>query len=132
MGNLKKDRVLAAKLWKKIVAYETGVYPQWVEDCESNAMFYHGEQWTDTEREKLKERGQYELVINKIRKAMRGIAGLISSSIPKYNIISSGENHEKKISIANKLIDWAWENSGGVNTLRKAVKRAIVTGKHLS
>lgn len=126
MGELKKDKLDAGKLWNKITAYETGVYPSWFIDCQSNSLFYHGEQWTDEERDRLKERGQYELVINKIHKAMRGIAGLISSNLPKYNIVSSGESHEYKTTLANKLIDWAWNNSGGVNTLRKAVKRAIV------
>lgn len=100
MGELKKDKLDAGKLWNKITAYETGVYPSWFIDCQSNSLFYHGEQWTDEERDRLKERGQYELVINKIHKAMRGIAGLISSNLPKYNIVSSGESHEYKTALA--------------------------------
>ncbi|NCB03106.1 MAG: hypothetical protein EOM67_13230, partial [Spirochaetia bacterium] len=126
MGTLVKDREKAYKLWSRILNYETGVYPSWIADCTSNCLFYHGEQWTETEREKLKERGQYELVINRIRKAMRGITGMVAANIPKYQIVSNGESHDDKVAIANKLIDWAWSNSGGTNTFRKAVKRAIV------
>ena len=64
---LEKSREKAAELWRKITSYETGYYPSWIQDCATNSLFYHGEQWTDVERELLKERGQYEIVINKIR-----------------------------------------------------------------
>jgi len=122
----KYDIQKAAKMWSKISDYQSVHYHAWHEECKNNREFYEGMQYTNEEREILQERGQYDLVVNKIRKAIKGIAGLVTASIPKYNLIPVGKHDAVKASLGNQLLDWVWDNSNGLYTYRSAVKSALV------
>ena len=67
----KYDIQKAAKMWSKISDYQSVHYHAWHEECKNNREFYEGMQYTNEEREILQERGQYDLVVNKIRKAIK-------------------------------------------------------------
>lgn len=116
----------AAKKWTKISTYDNNMLAAWQKECMSNRMFYEGEQYSPEEKEILAARGQYDIVINKIRKAIKGMVGLVSSSIPKYKLVAIGDHDDKKAALGNKILDWCWENSGGLYTYASAVKSALI------
>lgn len=116
----------AAKIWTKLSNYESNTYLTWQKECMTNREFYEGEQYTEEEKEKLAERGQYDIVVNKIRKAIKGMTGLVSSSIPKYKLVPVGMTDDRKAMLGNKLLDWCWDNSGGLYTYSSAVKSALI------
>lgn len=116
----------AAKKWTKISTYDNNMLAAWQKECMSNRMFYEGEQYSPEEKEILAARGQYDIVINKIRKAIKGMVGLVSSSIPKYKLVAIGDHDDKKAALGNKILDWCWENSGGLYTYASAVKSSLI------
>ncbi len=126
MPLIKYDNQTAAKLWSKLADYSCGKANLWFEECVSNREFYEGIQYTSDELEKIAERGQYNIVINKIRKAIKGLAGLVTSSIPKYKLIPVGKDDDTKAMLGNKILDWVWNNSDGLHTYRSAVKAALI------
>lgn len=115
----------AAAAWMRIAYYENDEYRKWLDDCKENREFAYGAQYTQDEIDALNTRGQYTVAVNKIRKAVNGIAGLMSANQPKLQVIPVGAADNNKSSLATKIIDWAWGNSGGVQSFRKSIKMAM-------
>lgn len=114
------------KLWRKLANYENLMYRQWLTESLENRAFYFGHQSSHEDIEINKERGQYHIVINKIRKAMKTISGMLSAKVPKYVLESFSSPDDLKAALGNRLLDWVWSNSGGVTTFRRAIKDALV------
>lgn len=112
--------------WRKVMNYESAMYNTWITQCKENRQFYFGEQYTQAEKTTLAERGQYDIVINKTRKNMRGITGMMAASAPKYKIVPVGSDDVGTAKLCNRLLDWHWQNSGGVQTFRKIIKNAAI------
>ena len=84
---------------------ESAEYNTWVEQCQQNKNFYFGEQYTTDEKALIQERGQYDIVINKVRKAMRGLTGMLAASLPKCKAIPvGGEPDTEKSVLASKVL----------------------------
>ncbi len=109
--------------------YSSAEWTTWKSQCNDNRAFYYGNQLSSSDSEAIAARGQYELVINKIRKAIRGIVGILASSLPKYKVISAiGDDafDNYVTTLSGRILDWAWQNSGGVHLFQRATKRAAV------
>lgn len=120
------DGTQTGNLWRKIYSYECGYYTQWIAECKKNREFYYGEQSTAEEKATMAARGQYEIVINKIRKSMRGIVGMVAAAVPQYKLVPLTDNDYYTASVGERIIKWAWANSRGVNIMRLFVKNAAV------
>ena len=126
MPIVKYDAETAGKLWSRLADYSCGKASTWNNECISNREFYEGIQYTQEELDAIADRGQYAIVINKIRKAIKGLTGLVSASIPKYKLVPVGKSDETKAMLGNKILDWVWSNSDGLHTYRAAVKSALI------
>jgi len=127
ISNLKKlDIQKAYELWRKLSNYGSARWNTWHAECLTNRAFYYGQQYTDAEIETITERGQYNIVINKIRKSIRGLAGLVSAALPKYRLVPVSDGDEYTAVLGNKLLDWSWQHSGGIQTFRTVIKNALV------
>lgn len=116
----------SGKLWYKLSTYENEMYAKWKAECLDNRAFYFGHQATSDEIEQIQARGQHYIVINKIRKAIRGMAGMLAANVPKYKLAAVGDDDNLKAALGNKLLDWVWNNSGGVTTFRRTIKDAQI------
>ena len=124
MNKLKKlNTEESAEVFQRISAYECSDYVNYKTDCAENRDMTFGNQWTETEKETIEARGQYALIINKLRKAINGIVGLMTASHPKFRVVPVGRDDAQMAALASMLNDWVWSNSGGLQTFRKAVKR---------
>lgn len=117
---------LAGRLWRKIADYENPLYGAWAKDCLENRSFYFGHQASASEIEKLQARGQYYIVVNKIRKALRAMTGMLSAAIPKYKVVPYSKEGCVRASVASKLLDWVWNNSGGIHLFRRILKDCLI------
>jgi len=120
------DTKTSMDLWAKVYSYECGYWSSWVTECRENRAFYYGYQSTEAEREEIAEKGQYEIVINKIRKAIRGIVGMIAANIPQYKLLPLSNNDYHTASIGERVIKWVWANSSGKSIMRLFVKNSAV------
>ena len=116
----------AQKIWLKIYSYECGYYNTWAEECKDNRRFYYGIQSTKEEKEAIAARGQYEIVINRIRKSMRGIVGMVAAAVPQYKLVPIADNDYHTAAIGERVIKWAWTNSNGIHCMRAFAKNAAV------
>jgi len=122
----KLDNKTAVKRWQLLFGYRTREYVQWLNQCKINERFYFGEQYTDEEIKKLKERGQYVIVMNRLRKAIRGIVGMMAANTPKYKVYPRNKDDYEIANLTNKLLEWAWDKSGGIHTFRKIIKYSVI------
>jgi len=115
--------------WARMMYYETAEYNKWKTQCLSNRKFYYGDQLSAADAAKMAERGQFQMVVNKIRKSIRGLTGLLASSLPKYRVVSSfgDDAFDSYITdLSNRILDWAWQNSNGIHLFQRGIKRAAV------
>jgi len=127
MGLIKLTPKQSYDRWYALMCTESAEYNTWVEQCQQNKNFYFGEQYTTDEKALIQERGQYDIVINKVRKAMRGLTGMLAASIPKCKAMPvGGEPDLEKSVLASKVLQWVFQKSGDVQMYRKVVKRAAV------
>lgn len=128
-GLVKLNTTEALNRWSRLMYYSSSQYVSWKQQCTDNRAFYYGNQYSQPDSEVIAARGQYEIVVNKIRKAIRGIVGILASSLPKYKIVSAvgDDAFDNYITtLSNRILDWTWQNSGGVHLLQRATKRAAV------
>ena len=116
----------ASKYWYQLSTYEPATYQAWFEECKSNRSFHEGEQFTEDEKTIMTERGQYMITMNKIRKAIKGITGLVTAGIPKYKLVATNKDNDNKAAIGNKILDWIWNKSGGLALYKNIVKSALI------
>ncbi len=114
------------KLWLRISSYEGPAWTSWQKNCSENREFYYGKQWTDDEIETLEDRGQFVLAINKLRKKINTIVGLLTANQPVMKAVPVGKNDNIAAELAKRLLDYFWHGSGGLNQFRQAVKQGIV------
>lgn len=126
MPLIKYDSKTAGLMWSRLADYSCNKMSAWLNECVSNREFYEGIQYTTDELDAIAKRGQYAIVINKIRKAIKGLTGLVTSSIPKYKLVPVGKDDDTKAMLGNKILDWVWNNSDGLHTYRSAVKSALI------
>jgi len=122
----KMSNTESLKVFREIMGYETPERRQWTLQSQENRNFYFGGQYTQEEMNDIADRGQYPHVINKIRKAIRGITGMFASALPKFLFTPLGKSDEVKSSISNKILDWVFQNSDGIQGFKKIVKRAAI------
>lgn len=128
MAKLRKlDPKTALKKYQMISDADNAQYSTWKERCRDNVRFFMSDQWSKSEIDTNADRGQYTLTINKIRKAVKGMLGIFAATQPKYKVVAAEGSHENVAALTNKLLDWAWQNSGGVHTFRSIVKAALVS-----
>lgn len=118
------DAQSAFEIHRRIGAYESAEYLKYLTDCEENRDFNYGNQYTEQEIEDQQNRGQYTLVVNKCRKFINGLVGLVSAQQPKFNVVPRGASDTEVSQLGVQLLDWVWSNSGGLQTFRRAVKMA--------
>lgn len=128
-GLVRLDVNEASQLWSNVMTMENTSYTAWKNMCIENRKFYLGDQWTETEAERIAARGQHRLTINKIRTAIRNISGMIASSIPTYRIVSSvgSSTFDQYITnLSNRIIEWSWQNSSGSHLLQRTLKKSMI------
>jgi len=123
---VKLDKTAAIKLYNELASYENQQYKNHQLDCASNRSFYFGDQLTAEELEDIKARGQFPYAINKVRKAVRGITGMLAASLPKFKFVAVGDDDNSKAMLCNHLLDWVWKNSDDIQGFQKVVKRATI------
>ena len=126
MDRKKLTRIEAANLYKELSGYENVKYITWQAECRKNREFYFGNQLTADELTDIEDRGQFPYSINKVRKAIRGISGMMAASLPKFKFVATGDTDNKKAALCNMLLDWVWTNSDDVQGFAKMVKRAAI------
>jgi hypothetical protein len=122
----KLDKQAALKLYKELSSYENQQYISHQKNCASNRSFYFGDQLTVDELEDIKARGQFPYAINKVRKAVRGITGMLTASLPKFKFVAVGDSDNSKAALCNNLLDWVWRNSDDIQGFQKVIKRATI------
>lgn len=100
---------------------------EYEDKCKANLDFYFGAQQTQEEADAIEDRGQYSIIINKVRKLMKSLVGLLTANKPQFSAYPAHlEDDDLYVSnMSNLIFDWVWNNSKGTQTHRKVVQRGI-------
>ncbi len=116
----------ALTLFRELSSYEDATYIKWKSECQKNRSFYFGEQFTSEELADIEARGQFPYAINKVRKAIRGITGMMCATLPKFKFVPVGDTDGKKAAMCSILLDWVFKNSDDVQGYARVIKRASI------
>ena len=123
MGLFQMDDKLSAKYHQWISGNEDNSYKRHQADCKSNQDFYYGHQYTQEELDINSTRGQYNLIVNKLRNATRSLSGILTANKPEYHAMILNDSSLYTGDIVNGVLDWVWYHSKGNSTFKKTVRR---------
>jgi len=124
-GVFRMDPKLSYHVFKMISNATGNEYKKHQQDSKDNKDFYFGAQLTKEQKAVYDDNNQYYLVVNKVRKAIRSITGILTANKPKFTAIPTNDKALLSSKLFNKIFDWIWYNSKGNHVYRKASLRAI-------
>lgn len=113
------------ELYNRICYFEGSEYKKYMPSCAASKDYSEGKQWTKDELTANRARGQYCLTVNRYKKAIKSIAGMLSASIPKYSCIPFGIEDSAKSDLANRLLNYIFYKSHGKKTNRTVIYAAL-------
>lgn len=116
------------KMFQILTNLESNEQTVYEQKSKKNRDFYFGYQITQDEKSDQEDRGQYTIVINKVRKLVKSLVGILTANKPQYSSMPT-HNDDKDTHVSkmtNMILDWIWNNSKGSQTHRKVITRATV------
>ncbi len=111
--------------YSRLAYYENSDYIIWRKQSLGLREFYFGNQWTEEDKATNAERGQYTLTVNRMRKAINGMVGMVTANMPEFKCVPVGTEDTATAELASKILKVVWNNSNGLNTWRKAVMQGV-------
>lgn len=112
-------------LYERLCFAEGTVYNEHQADCEKNIKYYFGNQYSADELRSKSANGDYVIQINKIRKAINAMTGLLTANKPQFTCVSVGKEDSFKSEAYSKMLDNSWRVSNGLEKYRSAVKGGL-------
>jgi len=88
--------------------------------------FYHDIQWDPEEKTKADNKGQYVVTINRIRKAIQSMTGMLNADKPMFKSYPMGKEDTVVSDIVNKVFAYIYKNSAGVATSNRILKNSLI------
>ena len=92
----------------------SGQRKNYIADCIHNREFFFGSQWTKDEMDAMTARGQYAAKINRIKKSVTSLVGILNAEKPILKSVPFGETDHITSDICNKVFSHVFNNSMGV------------------
>jgi len=105
-------------LWKR---YKDARRNWMVDHVDEATKFYFGAHWTDEERKILKERGQADIVINRVRAIIRFMVALLTANKPSFRAVPVTGGDRKVANIFNEIFSYIWRISKGYKQFERAI-----------
>jgi len=112
-------------LYNRLLFAEGANYNDWVAECEKNIKYYFNNQWSAKELAAKSKKGDYVIQINKLRKAINAMTGLLTANRPQYHCAAVGVEDSYKAEGYNKILDNVWRVSNGLEKYRSAFKSGL-------
>lgn len=94
----------------------------WITNHVDEAInFYFGSQWTEDERETLKERGQADIVVNRVRAIIRAMVAQYTSNKPTFRAVPVTGGDRQVANIFNEIFSYIWRISSGYKQFERAI-----------
>lgn len=121
----KLDMNEAIKANFRIRNYESSDWINWRRSSLSLRQYYFGQQYDSETLKTLQEKKQYTITVNRIRKAISGIAGLLTANMPQFKCVPVGSEDHAMAELASKILDVTWNNNKGLEVWRKTVLQGL-------
>lgn len=125
MQAIKMDATDAYEMNKMLNAYECGDFIAWRAKSLKNRDFCYDIQFTDEEISVMEAKGQYPIAINRIRKAMNSLTGMLTANLPEYKALPVGREDSSMSEIATKLLKYMYHKADALPKIRKAVMQGV-------
>lgn len=102
---------------------------EWIVDhVDEPTRFYFGAQWTESEREELKARGQADIVVNRVRAIIRHMVGQLTANKPSFRASPVTGGDRKVADLFNEIFAYIWRISNGYKRFERTVYNHIRGG----
>lgn len=118
-GLFKIDRTETYKIYNQMNSYKTAERNTWVRASKENEEFELSKQWSQSESDLNKEKGNFTITINTIERMLEYITGMLSSKLPEYVVYPKNKSKESSTLLGKKLLSWVFEESRGLRRIRK-------------
>lgn len=102
----------------------------WRVQRDKNEKFYFGEQWSQSMGKKLEDRGQSDIVINKIRPLLRMRVSMMIANKPIGRVLGVNKEDINSATLLEEFADWHLYNSDWQFHLEKVVMGQQRVGLH--
>lgn len=101
----------------------------WAEAAQKSEDFLHNIQYTQEQIDILEERGQAPVVMNVIMPAVEQGVAMMTTNRPSFQATAREDSDVKTASVVSDLMQWAWQESKGNQSLKNAVYDYYVKGR---
>ena len=100
----------------------------WAQQFLEDVQFRSGVQWTKTQMDILKRRGQSPIVVNRIHPIVETAKALLTFNKPQFRSTGREDSDRKTAKIMSDLCQWVWEISQGNEELKRTIDDYYVGG----
>jgi len=100
----------------------------WLTEKAKEENFYFGKQWEADEIDELKDRGQSEIVINRVRPLVRHIVSQLTANSPAFNVTGVTQHDNKKSWLFKEVINFILRENNFPKQYERACKSMIIKG----
>ena len=100
----------------------------WAVEAKEDKEFRLGKQWTKSQAETLKKRGQAPIVVNRIHPAVETAKSMITANRPSFRVAPREDSDKKVANVMSALLSYMYDVSDGRTVIRKVVDDYYVAG----
>jgi hypothetical protein len=121
------DGLSLSELRRQYTDYVSVKAPE-VEESREASRYYHSAQITDAQRKVLRERGQPEIIFDRISRKIDGLVGVVQKMRNDPKAFPRTQAHEQGAELATVVLRYVLDNSSWEDIERECVKAASVHG----
>lgn len=121
----KHPELFNEELWREYSSAQL----EWKTGADENEMFSAGVQWTESQIDLLKKRGQGAVVINAITWATEQLKAMLTANKPRFSATAREDSDRKMAAVFTNLMQYMWQISDGNSELKQAVQDYAVMGR---
>jgi len=126
-GNGRKPGITANKVWGW---YHEGrdLSSKFRQESQVDCNYYDNEQWTEEEKEELKDRGQAAIVINRIKPTLDLVIGTETKARVDFKAVPRRSDYVADAGLATESIKYVMDQNDGEHVCSDAFKNQIKAG----
>jgi hypothetical protein len=93
----------------------------WAKQAKEDKEFRLGRQWTKSQEEILKARGQAPIVVNRIHPAVEAAKSMLTANRPSFRVAPREDSDNKTAQVISALLSYMYDISDGTTIVRQTV-----------
>ena len=122
------ERNIEVLLTEEVLSDFTSSRSKWAKQAVEDNEFRNGKQWTQKQKNTLRNRAQEPLVVNVIHPAVEQAKALLTTNKPKFQSTAREDSDVRTGRVFSDLMAWIWDYNNGNSTLKQIIDDYYVKG----